>query len=373
MKSVKGIFLLGLLLAIGLAYSLASNVPTAAAATVVGCGTSSSADGEQMILNGNIVNCAGPAVTITHDKVHLNMNGFTIDGNLTGIGIHIINAINPTNAICVPRPGPSGVHINGGTVKQFDYGIFLCRSSKAHINGMTAKYNDLAGILIDRGHNDEGGAGNAGNHQINGSTLKFNGCRTLVEVEDEAGYFVEEPTCLDPFSEGGLVMDTSTGNTIHTMNIHDNNRTGVLFKFSSGKITSSEIHDNVGGAVGVDRGGATTIQSNNMTGNGAGIGVSAGGGGNIIRGNTIDGNNFGITINGTPNNLVRSNTVINGCHGLSLITTTGNLVQSNTVLNNCFRDVFENNGVNNIPPCVNTWKNNTLGTFNNVDPAGCIQ
>jgi hypothetical protein len=39
-------------------------VPSAAAQTAVGCGTSSGADGEQMIFTGDL-NCVGTAVIIT--------------------------------------------------------------------------------------------------------------------------------------------------------------------------------------------------------------------------------------------------------------------------------------------------------------------
>lgn len=362
MRSVKGIFLVGLLLAIGLVYSLPGNVPTVAADTdvnVAGCGTTFSTPGEQLFLSADL-SCAGTALTITADNVHLDMNGFTIAGNFTGSGIHVIGPTN--NLPCGAQSGPSGFHINGGTIKKFDHGIFLCRSDTAHINGMTVKYNDLSGIFISRA--STGGNSGPSDHKINGSTLSFNGCRTLIEVEDEAGYFVEEPACLDPFSEGGLIVLSAFGNTIHTMNIHDNDRAGVLFKFAAfNKITSSEIHDNVGGAVGVDRGGANIIQGNNITGNGAGIGTTAGGGGSIIRGNTLDDNNFGINLN-SNNNVVRGNTVTNGAFGIFVFGAKfGNLIQSNTALGNTNRDLTDLNCPNN------TWKNNTFLTFNGA----CIQ
>jgi len=349
MRSVKGIFLVALLLAVGLVYSL-GNVPTAAAATVVGCGTSSSADGEQMILTGNLV-CAGPiAVTIQHNKVHLDMQGFTITGPEpepadadVDIGILLINAINPTNAICVPRPGPSDVHINGGTVENFDHGIFLCRTTKAHINGMTSRNNDLTGIRLSSSDN---------NNRINGSTLSGNG--------SGGG------------QDGGLTTVFSDGNVIHTMDIRENNPDGVHFLASGGnKITSSEIIDNNRVGVFLDRSGSNTVQGNNIQGNSQGINVSAGGGSDTIRGNTINNNGSGILWRFAPNGLVRSNTVNNnGNRGISLTRTTGLLVQSNTALGNGL-DVFDNNFFAVPSPCNNTWKNNLFVT--EFDPAGCVQ
>ena len=344
MRSVKGIFLVGLLLAIGLVYSLASNVPTAAATTAVVCGTSSSADDEQMILTGNLV-CAGPiAVTIQHDGVHLDMQGFTITGpepeaadTDIDIGIHVINAINPTNAFCVPRAGPSGVHINGGTVENFDHGIFLCRATNTHINGMTSRDNDLTGIRLS----------SSNNNRINGSTLSDNGSGGSGQ-------------------EGGITMIFSGGNVIHTMNIHDNNRVGVGFLASgNNKLSSSEISD----PVSLDRSGRNTVQGNNISG--AGIGISAGGGSDILRGNTIDGAAFGINIRFADNTIVQNNTVTNGTFGIRMINNSGSTLKGNTALGNTNRDVEDNNDGVVAPPCVNTWKNNTFAI--EVDPQGCIQ
>ena len=94
--------------------AFAFTTPTATAATVVACGTSSSVDGEQLILTSNL-DCVGTAVIITHNNVHLDMQGWTLTGDGTGIGIDV--------GTCGPT---SGVHINGGTVTDFAHGILLC-------------------------------------------------------------------------------------------------------------------------------------------------------------------------------------------------------------------------------------------------------
>jgi len=217
MRSIKGIFLVGLLvaLALGITQGLPGSTATAAAATVVVCGTSSSADGEQMMLTGNILNCAGPAVTITHNNVHLNMQGFTIDGDGTGIGIHLIDSSRLFSP-CGPLSGPSGFHINGGTVQEFKHGILICRSDTAHINGITVTSNVLSGITISRA--STGGNFGPSDHKINGSTLSFNGSGGR--------------------RQGGLVVISAGGNTIHTMVIRENNPEGVLFaQAADNKIT----------------------------------------------------------------------------------------------------------------------------------------
>ncbi len=326
---------------------------------MVGCGTTSSADGEQLILTGNL-SCAGTAVTITHDKVHLDMQGFTIDGDGTGIGIHVIGPTN--NLPCGPLSGPSGFHINGGTVTEFDHGIFLCRSDTAHINDMTFTLNDLAGILISRA--STGGNSGPSDHRINGSTLSLNGCVGGCQAGE--------------VFEGGLVVISASGNVIRGMNIHDNNRYGVLFRTAGGnRITSSQVIDNVGTGIFSDRAGGNTIQGNNIEGNGDGVRAVFGGGSETIRGNNISNNSGdGIFIVGSPNSLVRGNTVNGNDSGIVLDKNVGSLLQGNTALGNTVVDLSDNNNnVVVVGTCVNTWKSNTFVTEDDPGnpPTGCIQ
>lgn len=358
MRSVKRIFLVGLLLALapGLTEGLPGSTATASKPTEVVCGTTSSKDREQMILTGNLF-CTGTAVTITHNNVHLNMRGFTIDGDLTGRGIEVRN-VNDVDGVCGPQLGPSGAHINGGTVKEFDHGIFLCRSSNALVNGITATLNDLAGILVDRG------PGNAGNHMINGSTLSFNGCRSLIDGV---------PACQPgEVFEGGLVLITSTGNAIHTMNVHDNARYGVLFRTSSNNtITSSQLIDNAVTGIFSDRAGGNIIRGNNIAGSVQGINVSAGGGGDIIQSNTSTNNGDGFHIRSLRNSVVRSNTATNNNFGIRVFGNSfGNLLQNNTALSNG-TDLNDANTAGAPLPCNNTWKSNIFVTASGA--VACIQ
>lgn len=341
MRSVKGIFLVGLLVALALGFTqgLPGSTPTAVAATVVACGTSSSVDGEQMILTSNL-NCVGTAVTITHNKVHLDMQGFTITGNGTGIGIDV--------GSCTPT---SRVHINGGTVTAFDHGILLCSATNAHVNGMTSTNNDLSGIRLEQGSN---------NNQINGSTVSFNGTTNIGGGS----------------TDGGIVLFNSNDNKIHTMTIEDNIAFGVLFRFSGGNtISSSVVSDNDFVGIFADRAGGNTIQANTISGNSQGINVSAGGGGDTIRGNTVTNNgNFGLQLRSVRNGVVRGNTISNnGNTGILVFDNSfGNLLQANTALGNGTFDLFDtNSAAGGTPPCDNTWKSNTFVTES--DPGGCIQ
>jgi len=364
MRTAKRIFLVGLLLTIGLVYGLGSNVPTAAAATDVngaGCGTVFSTPGEQLFLSADL-SCAGTAIIITANDVHLDMMGWTLDGNFTGIGIEV-NNIGFIGG-CGPVAGPSGVHINGGTVQEFDNGIFLCRATKAHINGMTVILNDLTGILVNRG----------GNHAINGSTVSSNGTAN---------------------PDGGLVFIASSGNNIHTMNIEDNIAFGVLFRLSgNNKITSSEIHNNSFIAIYADRAGANIIRGNTISGGARGVFIDPGGPGAVVQSNTITNTGIAIQIRDLRNGVLRANTTNNNTHGIFVVRVLrDSLVRANTANNNTGfgirlnlsdntllqgntatgngTDLSDNNNAAAPLPCNNTWKANTFVTEN--DPGGCIQ
>lgn len=381
MRSVKGIFLVSLLVAIGLVYGLGSNVPTVAADTdvnVAGCGTVFSTPGEELFLSGNLA-CPGTAIIITANDVHLSMQGFTITGpepDETGgepdIGIYVRN-IADVDGICGPQSGPSGVHIDGGlvagTITGFDHGIFLCRATNAHINGVTVTSNDLTGILVNRG----------GNHKINGSTVSSNGTTNVGGGS----------------TDGGLVFLTSQGNTLQYMTIEDNIAFGVLFRFSANnKITSSEIHNNVLIGIYADRAGANIIRGNTISGGATGVFIDPGGPGAVVQSNTITNTGVAIRIRDLRNGVLRGNTTNNNTHGIFVIRVLrDSLVRGNTANNNTVfgirlnlsdntllqgntatdngTDLSDNNNALAPLPCNNTWKSNTFVTVN--DPGGCIQ
>jgi hypothetical protein len=120
--------------------------------------------GGHYILTGdlNCVNTSGvinfAGVIIVAQDVHFNLNGFTISGDGTGVGIR------------VPYFS-SGAHINGGTVTGFSTGIVVRGSlfgveQSCHVNGMTVTGNESLGIVLSF---------NTFGNIINGNTVLDNG------------------------------------------------------------------------------------------------------------------------------------------------------------------------------------------------------
>jgi len=306
--------------------ALLSGVTVARAATPVACGDILSAPGEY-VLTGNTLGCAGPggggAIRITASGVHLNMAGFTLGGPggfpPPGQGI-VVAAPNGCNT---GAPGPTDVHINGGTIKGYHAGILLCFASGNHISGMTLTENRY-GVIALSSHDN----------QFSGNTVSGNQ------------------------SLGFGVIRSSTGNkfTANTCN-------GNALEAFSGCYSLEDSTDN-------------TVTSNEMVGNGKfGVQISCTtmdgcGGGNTIRGNTIVGTTLfgdprpGITVLFSNGNRIQGNTSGSNRFGIFLFQSAGNTVQSNTVLSNTLFDLWSDLGCD-----VNTWKSNTFGTRS---PA-CIQ
>ena len=138
----------GLVLMTGAFCIFAPPQPASAATPVSSCGAVLSLPGEYILTN-DLNNCPSTAVTITASDVHFNLDGHTIDGIGNGSGI----AVGAVGLTCVAT---SNVHINNGTVTQFDDGIQLCRATDAHVNNVTATQNDNGdhGIEVNDGAND---------------------------------------------------------------------------------------------------------------------------------------------------------------------------------------------------------------------------
>ena len=307
MRSVKSLLLVGLLvaLALGLTQALPGKTPTAAAATVVACGTSSSADGEQMILTANLA-CAGTAVTITHNKVHFDLQGFTISGP----------GSSPSGpcpfAIGVNVVGASRVHINGGTITNFFDGIRLSGTHDSHVNGMTLTANCAFGVSV---------FDHSGRNRFNSNF-----------IDDNVG----GPSCGGVRVDGGSHDNDFKGNSISR-----NGDVGIALVNSSGnKLIGNTVNDSR----------FFGIPTTNI----ALIGNSDN---NVVRGNTTNGplSEDGINVG-----------CEGGCPFISAETggADGNVIQGNTADNNIRFGIAQSNA--NQAAGTNTYKGNSA-TGNGTD------
>jgi parallel beta-helix repeat protein len=308
------------------------------AATPVACGDILSVPGEY-VLTGDLACNVNPAIWITASGVYLNMAGFTLQGGGARRGI-LVSDQYADDDCQTAGPGPTDVHINGGTVTGYVAGITLCNADGNHINGMSLTGNSSSGIVATRDSDD---------NKINGNNLSGN-------------------------QYGLLLLNGSDRNRFNTNVCDSNVRLGA-----DGQVLHS-------GCVFVNGSSNNTVASNEMTGNGL-FGVEiAGGGGNTVRGNTIlesraagirlintDGNTIrgntcssngqsGIALFDSNGNTIQGNTTEDNRFGIALRDSTGNTVQSNTALSNTVWDLFQAFDDGSMGCDANIWKSNIFAT-----------
>ena len=210
--------------------------PRAAASDL--CGTTILAD---LKLDHDLT-CTGPGLIVGADGITINLNGHTITGPGSGVGINV--------------PNRTGVLIVGGTVRNFLAGVQLVNSTAIVVKENRFTGNQDAVFLIG----------------TNGSTIKENTAwqNTRVGVmlrpsgiRNSTQNVVVENTLTDN-TNGIILVETPTGNTIKENRISGSSNAGL----------------NVNGAV-----SGNVIKENAFIGNAAGIRLNPGVGGLFPTGN----------------------------------------------------------------------------------------
>jgi parallel beta-helix repeat protein len=327
---------------VGLALTLLTGQLAQAAIPVTNCSQNLDVPGGHYALTGDLT-CTDLAVTgvlISANGVKFDLNGFRIFGPDDGSGVGIQVGDSPV----------SGVRISGGdgsAVRGFGVGINLSAVSNSRVTGITVTGN-FQGITIQ----------SSANNNISGNTIS-NNTSTGVLLGDSANNRFATNTVTNNGGQGYILQFGSDGNVIVANDISLNTNQGVLIQNdSNGNTILNSVISNTSGALPI------------------GVGVTDSSD-NLIRGNTVNENVLGIRIAVASalatGNIVQNNTVNdNSSSGIAVFSgATGNTIQANTALGNDVQDLFDEN----LPSCVNTWKNNTFATDNEGDGpgAGCIQ
>lgn len=256
MRSVRGSLLAVLLFTACGTGREATSPPAADLAKVFSPALVTSAScGDVIVTNlrlENDVSCTGDALTVTGSDITINLNGHTITGTATGVGIRVTAS--------------QGVTIHGGTVRGFLQGMFVAAST-----GIVIKENEFTGnataVLLQAS---------------SGNTIKANVAR-----QNSARAFMLRPN---------LAGVPSTANDI-TNNVLSDNPTGILLISQPGNtIKANTITGSTVAAIDMTSApGASgnVIKENLLAGSLAGIKWSAGWTGNDFIGNTLQTNTCG--------------------------------------------------------------------------------
>ena len=203
--------------------------------------------------------CAGDALTIGADGIRINLNGHTISGNATGVGITLRQR--------------SDVVIHNGTVRNFVTGIFVSQSTGVIVKDNGFTQNREAVFLI-------GSSGNV----VKANTAWANTSRGIM---------------LRP-TTGGIV---STDNMVVGNTLIDNPSGILVFGQSGNTLKGNTITGSSVGGFDLTGGGGSgnEIKGNLVTGSAAGIKFGTGWTGNFIIDNTFATNTCGLAGPGASN------------------------------------------------------------------------
>ncbi len=272
-----------------------------AAAAHVACGDAIAVD---TVLDSDVGPCA-TGLTITADSITLDLNGFTVFGTVASVegpGITLDDVF--------------GVEVTGGTVSDFDAGIFISGGFGNVVSGMEVRDNigtgstDFGdGIVIDSSnenvirdnqviHNGPfDGIGVIGGAASNGNVIENNlvadnninlrpGFNTDIGIRLEPGTIgsiVQDNLVTNSGLDGIQVFSGSGGNVVRGNQANDNGELGVpSIRFGNGILVV----------------GAGNLVEDNQADNNFASGVAVSGNANRLEGNSASGNAIAPLISG---------------------------------------------------------------------------
>jgi parallel beta-helix repeat protein len=210
--------------------------------------------------------CAGDGITVTGSGITINLNGHTIAGSGTGVGIRVTAS--------------QDVSINGGTIRGFLQAMFVAGSSAIVIKENEFTLNGTAVLL----------------QASSGNTIKANVAR-----ENTFRAFMLRPNLAGVVSTNNDVVD----------NLLVDNPTGIFLISQPGNtFKGNTISGSTVAAIDLPSPGATgnVIKGNLLTTSAVGIRFAAGWVGNTVLGNTLQANTCAFQ-GPTADNTLQGNTL----------------------------------------------------------------
>ncbi len=273
-----------------------------ALASHVGCGDRITTD---MRLDSDLVDCPNNGIVIGADGVTLNLNGHTIGGDGAPA-----TQCNPRRKICdvgIVSVGHDGVTVRGGSVREFDIGVFVGKANRNELVAISSSRNLFFGIIVlDSARSLVRDSSGSDNPSPEGDGLGLFGSHDIRIVDNT-------------FRGNGLGMhvEDSSDNLISGNVIARNTQPGILMEADRNQVRRNRCARN-GVCIDVATGSGNVVARNRASRGLVGVWIENGRG-NLVAHNVVVGaRRAGIRLGiGTPsiggaNNVVRRNLVRGG-------------------------------------------------------------
>jgi large repetitive protein len=221
-------------------------------------------------LRTDLMNCPGDGLVIGADNLTLDLGGHTIDGNGT-----------TEDAAGVRLAGHHGVTVEGGTLRDFDYGVLLDAADGNAVRHVTATHNFERGIQLQ-----EGSDGN----RVEFVAATGNGLAGIVVFGSDRNV---------------ISHATGSGNTFNGLTVAGSRGTRVVDSTFAGNTTG----------IGVVNGSSASVLAGNAISGSTEAALDIEGDDNVITRNRAEHNAWGISFGGDRNQIVAN--VVSGSFGCS--------------------------------------------------------
>jgi large repetitive protein len=266
-KGMKVERTLGLLVAMAAFCSALASGAQVANAVHVSCGDTITAD---TTLDGDLVDCPNNGIVIGADGITLDLNGHTVAGN----GKAVKNC--PKNKPCdlgVVNDGHDGVTVTGGSVREFDIGVFIGKARQNRVLGISSSRHRSFGFVVAESARSliRDSSGN-GNLAPEGDGLGLFGSHDIRILRNSFRHNAQL----------GMHVVDSPGNLIRGNVFFRNSDFGLLMEANRNQVRGNRCVRNSTCMI-VAPGSRNVIAGNHSLRDGTGIGIEKGRGNRVIR------------------------------------------------------------------------------------------
>jgi parallel beta-helix repeat protein len=216
-------------------------------ASHVGCGATIVSDTK---LDSDLDNCPGNGIVIGADRITLDLNGHTIDGD----GVLGCDELYACDFGVDNTAGHDGVTVQNGSIRDFATAVFVLEASNNRLRRLSSSHNVLGGMLVIA----------APGARVERNSISANGLTT---------------------DQAGLIVFDSSEVQIEGNSIRDNGDIGMFLQgLDDTRVERNSLSGNPEAGVILD-GNRNRVSGNRASRNGDGI--SVGGDHNIIVGNRV--------------------------------------------------------------------------------------